>query len=188
MLTWIEARRWRVAVFAVLGLAALAAGVFLLADGVKDKSAADKALRAAAAGARPADQDEQPVQALPPIETTDPYIERAAAFIERAFTWRIDTYPDIRAKALAWAADDQAAADIEAMLPDVVPQAHSAGGVAAAWRTGADQVTLRLRQTVVRPVESGNARGGADHLITVKFNSAGEVTSLAAVYARGEVS
>jgi hypothetical protein len=188
MLTWIETRRWRVAVFAILGFAVLTAGVFLLADGVKDKLAADKALQAATVEARPAEPDEQPVQALPPIETTDPHIERAAAFVEQAFTWQIDTYPDTRAKAIAWAADDQAAADIETMLPDIAPQAHSVGGAATAWRTGANQVTLRLRQAVVRPVESGNARGSADHLITVGFNPEGEVTFLTAVYARGEVS
>ncbi|MDR0594157.1 MAG: hypothetical protein LBG60_13085 [Bifidobacteriaceae bacterium] len=188
MLTWVEAKRWRVAVLAVLGLALATAGVWTLADSIRDKTAADKALQAAAGQTQPTGSDDQPTPAAAPIETTDPYVERAVRFAEQAFTWRIDTYAQTRAEALAWAGDDQGAADIEAMLPDAIPQVHSAGGAVAAWRIGANEVRLRLRQTVVRPIESDNVRGAADHLIAVQLDERGKVTGLSVVYARGEVS
>jgi hypothetical protein len=60
--------------------------------------------------------------------------------------------------------------------------------VAAAWRTGPNEVTLRVRQTVARQVESGNAHGGADHLFAIQLNNVGKVVGLEVVYARGEVS
>ncbi|MDR3360388.1 MAG: hypothetical protein LBO20_07045 [Bifidobacteriaceae bacterium] len=189
MLNWIEAKHWRWIGFTVLSSVLAVLGGALLLDGLKaGANAKEAALAAAAVQTGLTEQADLPNQVLPPLETTDVHIERAAAFAAQAFTWSEDNYADVRREMLAWADSDKAEANIEAMLPDATPQVRSGGAVAAAWRTGPDEVTLRLRQTVVRQVEAGNAHGDADHLLTIRLNTVGKVISLTVVYARGEVS
>jgi hypothetical protein len=189
MLNWVEAKRWRVIVYIIATVGLAAGGGFMLNSALKYKASGEQAAEdAAAAQVELAQQANLPQRTLPPLETSDLWVERATAFAEQAFTWDADNYADVRQKTLAWADGEQAVADIEAMLPDAMPQVKSEGAVAAAWRTGASEVMLRLRQTVVRSAASGYAHGVGDHLLTIQLDQSGKVSGLTVVYTRGEVS